>query len=158
MTENNGILEKTGVVQAIGNPTPVGGKAKFGVKLDDGWYDGFGVLLEGVVKGSTVKVRYRNKGQYHNVIDGGVELVGSDTPKANPAVEEKCQTTVGDFKPSDEIDDLTNMMDDVAILYGGALERVEKLLDRKPKTDGELASVNSFFIEVCKRAARGRGI
>jgi hypothetical protein len=129
-------------------------KGKYGIKISERWYNGFGALPNYVAEGAKIKLRYFEKQvgdkTYYNVVDGGISQADEDEAETPAPKGVQTQIETGkDYKSADNIDHVTDVVDSRAIVWGKCYEAIEKVLNRKLEVE-ETASVNSLFIEVCK--------
>jgi hypothetical protein len=144
-------LEVVGLVQHKNEDTA---KGKYGIKLNDEWYNGFGVLPDYVDEGAKIKIRYFNKKVgdkiYHNVVDGGINQADEKDPETPTAIKKETQSVLsGDWKSADKVTQVDNAVDFSATTWNKCYEAIG-LIIKHPPAGEEIAAVNSMFIEVNK--------
>lgn len=130
----------TGTIAAISQKPD-----RYGVLLEGStkWYNGKGTCPG--VKGDIVRLTFSvNEKGFRSIENMTKEGLGGSTPKS----PEKPDPTIKTFTPADEVDIVQKVVGATAQVHAECFKAIEGILGRKPKTDGELACVNTLMIGV----------
>lgn len=150
------IKETTGTVKAVSDK----GVGKYGVCIEfdepeeDGltedWFNGM-KLPAGIEKGKHVKVTYMQSDKGYRWVRGiSAAAAHYKIPQAKPDQPPKTKIN-GTFKPANGMSPMDHEKDLIALDWSWCFEYVAGVIGHKPVSDGELAGVETTFIELRRR-------